>query len=176
MQNPLPEGSERVLNMKETVRHFLESRKLCLCIKDLETQVLHQNAACLALCGDVFLVKCAKGCMLRYSSTDDDPDREEGTQYYPNQMIGDEYFDILFIHDGENLTTLLYPLEGRQRTDIQHMSEYDLTEREQEIARLVIKGHDNAAIARELCISKTTVKKHLNNIYKKLPADVLLRR
>jgi DNA-binding CsgD family transcriptional regulator len=161
--------------LKETACRFLESRKLCVCIKDLETQVLYQNDACLTLCGEMRSRKCAEGCMLWYSFNDDAPDREEGTQCYPNQVIECNYFDIIFINDGESLTTLLFPLDGKQQADARHMLEYDLTKREQEVVRLVITGHSNTAIAKELFISKATVKKHLNNIYKKIPADVFPR-
>ncbi|GCF10366.1 response regulator transcription factor [Dictyobacter arantiisoli] len=43
-----------------------------------------------------------------------------------------------------------------------------LTEREKEILHLICHGHDQESIANRLCISNKTVKKHKNNIYKKL--------
>ena len=45
--------------------------------------------------------------------------------------------------------------------------EYDLTEREEEIARLILQGLSNPQIAEKAFIAETTVKKHLTNIYKK---------
>ncbi|MBP88651.1 MAG: helix-turn-helix transcriptional regulator [Planctomycetaceae bacterium] len=118
---------------------------------------------------------CEKGCMLCYRCDVHDPSREEGTQYYPSQLIDGEYFDVLFLHDGENLTTLLYPLKRKQAADAKRMVDYDLTKREQEIVRLIIAGHSNSDIASKLFVSKATVKKHVNNIYKKLPASILPR-
>ena len=163
--------------MKEPARRFFESRKLCVCVKDEEKRVLYQNEACLQLCGDMSARNCDKdkNCMRCYSFNDAAPAREEGTQYYPNELIEDEYYDVLFINDGENLTTLLYPLRRKQQADIRQAAEYDLTKREQEVVRLVIEGHNNTAIAKKLFVSKATVKKHLNNIYKKLPAGVFPR-
>lgn len=43
-----------------------------------------------------------------------------------------------------------------------------LSKREVEVAVLVTKGMSNAEIAVALCISETTVKKHVSNIFKKM--------
>ena len=43
-----------------------------------------------------------------------------------------------------------------------------LTEREREVLDLVVQGHSNAEIARELVIAQTTVKTHLGHVLDKL--------
>jgi DNA-binding NarL/FixJ family response regulator/streptogramin lyase len=45
---------------------------------------------------------------------------------------------------------------------------YDLTEREEEILRLVLQGANNKDIERRLFISASTVRNHIYNIYQKL--------
>lgn len=47
----------------------------------------------------------------------------------------------------------------------------NLTEREYDVLRLVTKGFSNKAIANELCITLSTVKTHMRNIYRKLEVD-----
>lgn len=44
----------------------------------------------------------------------------------------------------------------------------ELSEREQEVLTLLRKGKSYQAIANELCVSKSTVKFHIKNIYRKL--------
>lgn len=43
-----------------------------------------------------------------------------------------------------------------------------LSDREKEVIDCIVKGMNNAEIAEELCISVYTVKRHINNIFKKL--------
>ena len=45
---------------------------------------------------------------------------------------------------------------------------YNLTQREKEIADLIIKGHTYAKISESLFISMPTVKTHVSNVYKKV--------
>ncbi len=47
------------------------------------------------------------------------------------------------------------------------MSAYGLTQREQEITLLVLKGHSTAEIAKELVVSAHTIQEHLKNIFEK---------
>lgn len=44
---------------------------------------------------------------------------------------------------------------------------YELTDRELEIIMLLQNGYDNIEIAKKICVSENTVKKHLNHIFSK---------
>ena len=46
-------------------------------------------------------------------------------------------------------------------------STYHLTNREAEILQLIFEDMDNQDIAEKLCISGYTLKKHLQNLYRK---------
>lgn len=152
---------------------LFSSGKICVCVKDRNYNVLHQNKHCLALCGDRSSNGCKTNCMLLYRRQREARDREEGTQYYPHQVIEGQYYDIVFINDGECLTTILYPLRHKHQADLKYFSKWGLTGRETEIVSVIIKGHSNDQIARTLFISRGTLKNHLSNIYRKLPEHVI---
>jgi DNA-binding NarL/FixJ family response regulator len=58
-----------------------------------------------------------------------------------------------------------------EESEKQHISEYAsrflLSSREQEVLSLIIKGRSNSEIANELCVTESTVKFHVGNIFKK---------
>ena len=71
----------------------------------------------------------------------------------------DDYKYIATIYDG-NFLFDKFVAEIRDR--------FDLTAREFEVLKCVMKGMNNSEIGRELFISVPTVKKHLTNVYQKL--------
>lgn len=59
--------------------------------------------------------------------------------------------------------------DGRQSRQLQNLaSKYSLTPREIEVLHLITQGEKNVDICDKLYISSSTLKKHINNIYKKL--------
>jgi LuxR family transcriptional regulator of csgAB operon len=64
---------------------------------------------------------------------------------------------------GEHLNT--HSVKLPQETDS------PITKRELEILYLIANGHKNREISSELCISESTVKTHIHNIFKKLDID-----
>lgn len=60
----------------------------------------------------------------------------------------------------------LYP--GPARTSVAGPRDLPVTRREREVIDLILRGETNASIAGELFISESTVKKHVNNLFRKL--------
>ena len=62
--------------------------------------------------------------------------------------------------------------ESRTKVSLENMFEklgdYDLTPREMELSKVLIKGQTREEIAEKLFISKNTVDTHVKNIYKKM--------
>jgi DNA-binding CsgD family transcriptional regulator len=64
---------------------------------------------------------------------------------------------------------LYHPISPRgQKAGSIDFSRLPVTKREREIIGLVLRGETNASIAERLFISESTVKKHLNNLFRKL--------
>lgn len=70
-------------------------------------------------------------------------------------------------------TTLSPEVARLLMQDIRHLpvKDYDITDREREILRLMIEGLSNTGIAERLVISQSTVKFHVSNILSKLRVD-----
>jgi DNA-binding CsgD family transcriptional regulator len=47
------------------------------------------------------------------------------------------------------------------------MAAHGLTDREQDVTRLVLRGHSTAQIASELCVSTHTVQQHVKSVFEK---------
>lgn len=65
----------------------------------------------------------------------------------------------------------MLPVGGNMPPAKEEVPKYDfscLTRQERQVAALIEKGLTNREIGEELCISETTVKKHVSNIFEKL--------
>ncbi|WP_295905031.1 helix-turn-helix domain-containing protein [uncultured Bdellovibrio sp.] len=149
--------------------------KLGLCVKDLDKRVLYQNENCVKTCGLMTGQVCGKTCMRLYHQIEECAAVSEGMKLFKATEIEGHKVDALIVNDGNSITTILYPLDEDQdkfkKQEI-FFQERGLTKSEVRIMQMVMQGMTNAAIAEKLFISKATLKTHLNNIYKKLPASM----
>jgi DNA-binding CsgD family transcriptional regulator len=88
----------------------------------------------------------------------------------------------LTAHDNEPFVVNVMNLRGRQGdvafsireigTDISVFRErYHLSQRESQVAELVLRGHRNSQIAANLGITSATTKKHMSRIFEKVGVD-----
>jgi DNA-binding CsgD family transcriptional regulator len=160
----------------EATKQFMSlGSKLGLCVKNLDKQVLYQNDNCIRTCGSMVGTVCGKTCMQLYNQVAECAAVSEGMKLIKGTEVEGHRVDALIVNDGEQITTLLYPLDEDQdkfKKQEAFFRERGLTRSELRIMQMVMQGMTNAVIAEKLFISKATLKTHLNNIYKKLPASM----
>lgn len=141
---------------------------LGVCIKNLDGEVLQQNKACLDICGDCLGKVCTIACMELYAKDETRQWDKWGSRVYANSFAHDGYYDITLLCSNVQMITLLQPLEKQYQKALAYYESLNLTKREIEILSYVIKGASNLEICKCISISKSTIKTHLNNIYKKV--------
>jgi hypothetical protein len=137
------------------------------CVKSAEREVLYQNDLCLKTCGSMEGKVCTKGCMANYSPV-------AGMTLIKKSVVDASIVDAVVINDGKTLTTLIYQSsnnEEEKKKENEKLLSYELSKSELVIFLKVLDGAKNSQIIKDLFISKSTLKTHLNNIYKKLPTD-----
>lgn len=164
------------MDANEDSKHFLNlGTKLGLCVKDLDKKVLFQNENSTHTCGSMIGEVCEKACMKLYHQVEECAAVSEGMKLFKATEVNGHKVDALIVNDGQRITTLMYPLDEDQekfKKQEEFFIERGLTKSELRIMQMVMQGMTNAAIAEKLFISKATLKTHLNNIYKKLPASM----
>ena len=152
---------------------ILEGSGVSVCVQDLRGEILYQNSPCVSICGGrVGLLDpafCRKRCLRHYVSDPRIPAQNEGTQSHSDRRIGGSFFDVVFLKTGTSLVTILHPVGDRGQAEVRLLAAAGLSRREVEIAALIVRDVPNTEIARRLGIAKSTLKTHLNNIYRKVP-------
>ena len=149
--------------------------KLGVCIKDQNREVLFQNECSQNTCGNLTGTICTKACMSLYHQMEECAAVSEGMKLFKNVDIDGSKVDAMIVNDGSQIMTFLYPLdetEDKFQKQAEFFEQRGLTRSEARIMQMVLQGMSNAQIAEKLFISKATLKTHLNNAYKKLPASM----
>lgn len=146
--------------------------ELGICVKDLEGRVLEQNDNCIGKCKYLVGEICNKGCMANYEKNSL-KSFQNGMTLFKNIEVDNGLVDAVIINNQNTITTLLYDQGNRKNLieeDIRELENCNLTKSEMVIINFVLNGLKNKEIMKKLFISEATLKTHLNNIYKKLPA------
>lgn len=146
---------------------MIENLKLGTCVKNMDKQVLSQDEICVKSCGEMVGEVCAKGCMENYCPV-------QGMTLVKNSVADNSSIEAVVINDGNTITTLLYANKKSQdelKAVRETLNSYGLSKSEVVVFELILSGKKNAEILKDLFISKATLKTHLNNCYKKLPAS-----
>ena len=93
------------------------------------------------------------------------------SSYMKDYLGGRHVVNVSFFNDegflGSHRLAKWRVRADRSSSELVFAHDYDVSAREIDVCRCVLSGMDNAAIAEELSISTGTVKKHLENIFRK---------
>lgn len=143
-----------------------------VCIKDSSRMVKFQNDACILKCGLLTGKVCTKGCMEKFEQTLEGTKKQDGIYNFLDINVDGVIVDSCIVKTGDSLTTLFHQRTSDLRDRIREYSMYGLSKREVEILKLVLERKTRKEITNGLCISLSTLKTHMNNIYKKLPSEL----
>jgi hypothetical protein len=136
---------------------------VAVCKKDGHQMVHYQSPESIAMCGE----KTGEYCN-ECQSKDIPPTAsrmESDRVYYHNQV-----YSRVTIQQDRGFTTIMVP-DGEPALDIGSiLDQVALSPREREIAILISNAQSNADIIATLVISESTLKSHLNSLYRKAPA------
>lgn len=145
--------------------------KIGICIKSTDTIVEYQNPMCENICGHQIGHKCAKGCITKLK-TESGEILNAGYKLYRNTQVDNNNVDTIITNDGEKITTLLFKKEEDIQKQLNTLAKYNLSKSEIGVMKKFLEGYSNFEIAEHLFISKSTLRTHLNNIYKKIPSEL----
>lgn len=143
-----------------------------ICVKSKDTTVEYQNSVCEKICGNQQGKKCIKGCVLKINANESNQVFKPGFELFRNMNVDASSVDCVIFNDGEKIITLLVNNQEIIQQQLNLIKKYKLSASELNIIKKFLEGTTNTEIAKQLFISKSTLRTHLNNIYKKLPVDL----
>lgn len=148
------------------------NRKVGICKKKGDGTVTYQNDMCRDVCGHRIGEVCKSGCMDSIDLDRSEKSFNEGFKHIRNIEIGKRLIDVILINDGDTITSLQYDQSRVVSDQLEFIKSYNLSKAETEILRNFLIGKTNKEIAAKLFISMSTLRTHLNRIYKKIPSTL----
>jgi DNA-binding CsgD family transcriptional regulator len=145
----------------------LQAAGIAVCVKDTERRVLVQNNLCRYVCGDRSGRICDEGCMALYAAERGQQWRDWGPRVYRNSLIHDTFHDVTLLCSTRRIISFLQPLRDKYAMALEYFRDKGLTRREIDVMALTIQGVRNRDICDRLAISRSTLRTHLNNVYRK---------
>ena len=143
-----------------------------VCIKSEDLTVEYQNLACKRICGDQFGKICSKGCVLLVRNDSRTSESPREFRFFKNMKVDDNLTDCLVLFDKQKVISLISNLEPAVTELTLKTAKYGATPFELKILRLYLEGKCQNYISESLFISISTLKSHMNNIFKKVPEDL----
>lgn len=135
-----------------------------VCVSDSNNKIEKQSPSCQKICGIKIGQICLDGCQEHLKHKKD----ESGSILLKNRMVHNVCFDIMRFYQNDKIVVVLNPTMI-EVSEIDNLKQ--LTVKEKEVAKLIVKGYSNQEILTELNILKSTLKTHINRIYQKLDSN-----
>jgi ATP/maltotriose-dependent transcriptional regulator MalT len=136
-----------------------QAPKLIICRKKSNSQITYQNTESTLTCGTLeghFCEQCPEPRDRKLPTTD-------------IVKLKNKTYTRMTIPEGDTLVMVMSE-RNEKSPDLDQLQETcKLSKRELEIATLILAAQPNSRIIETLVISKSTLKTHLNNIYRKAP-------
>jgi DNA-binding CsgD family transcriptional regulator len=129
----------------------------------------YQNLVCENICGQLVGKVCDKGCVVKYQSGDDALIRTSDFKLFSNVQIDEHLIDCVIFENADQVITLLSDIEPHTKKQLGLLDEFKLTFTEKKIFRGYLEGFTVAQLAENNFISVSTIKTHINNVFKKIP-------
>lgn len=141
--------------------------KSIFCIRNNNGEVIFQNANSIENCCKDATLQCHLRCLPYIESSFKFKEIKSGLHLFKNKIIEKKEYDILVFKGDINTLILLYPIKDQIDDIKMRWKKSGLSPREIEVLTEKFLGAKNSEIAKKLYISKSTVKTHINNIFKK---------
>lgn len=160
--------------MNDTIKTIIND-SIGFCQRSKSGEVVFQNSICQQLCGNWLGRSCNVGCQRNQASPEiedeygftvlKDIHQEESTLVDAVKLVKIEQ-DFTFLFDKSELYLKL----------MNQLLVFNPSKMEIEVYSLVLRGYSNFEIADKLCISKNTVRSHINSLRKKIPRHIFSKR
>jgi DNA-binding CsgD family transcriptional regulator len=146
---------------------LFEAAPFGLCVVDLHGGVVYRNQRCSEFCGHTDgkchgSLDCPFGRLTR-SELSSDVQLLSGFEYH-GQLV-----DLAVFREGAREYRFVFPLDAKVGNAFELIRQHGLTNRELEIAALMVAGLPNGRIGEKLGVATNTIKSHIKSIYRKLP-------
>jgi DNA-binding CsgD family transcriptional regulator len=134
--------------------------------------VIAQNDSCRKVCGNMAGKICSKGCMQQLNEMPPESLKANSFITLKNVLPDEGVINALMLNNNGFVTTLVFDITKNVDEQLLAIEPYGLTYTEGQIVRMMLEGATNAEIVKKFRIARSTLKSHINNIYRKLPVPL----
>lgn len=139
-----------------------------VCVQNPNGFILERNSIAVSTCGQFCNLNCIQ--QSRKQNGNRENLNPSGFQVLSKvNTCENKLADFVISRLGDKIMTIVYPLDAKIEESLKKYESYSLTPSQKKVIAYLLKGYSNQDIANTLFVSKSTLKKHLNNIYKKIP-------